>query len=201
MRFALGLIVIVLSVVSHEPDVAARAPDQASPALAGHWTSIGCEAATPTAERSIRRDFVFSDWSWRDDVTLYQGARCAAPLAGIRIEGSYVISGPSARVTKTSEATFFYTRKSAAALTPAGATMLTSAKCGATPWRAGLVQDVSDTGCIGFPAITSACLQEFDIVLMSATELRFGARTPSMCTPEGRPTQASPFAVARRSTR
>jgi Adenomatosis polyposis coli down-regulated 1 len=142
LRFALCLVVMILSVFSQRADVAAQAPDQESTVLAGHWASIGCEAATATAERSIRREFVFGDWSWRVDVTLYDGARCAAPLVGIRIEGSYVFTGPSAGGTGAKEATFFYMRKSAAALTPAGATLLTSAKCGTSAWRAGLVQDV-----------------------------------------------------------
>jgi hypothetical protein len=101
LRLALCLVVLIFSSVSHCADAAAQAPDQKSPVLAGHWASIGCEAATPTVERSIRRDFVFSDWSWQVDVTLYEGARCATPLASIRIEGSYVISGASGRIAVT----------------------------------------------------------------------------------------------------
>jgi hypothetical protein len=165
--------------------------------LAGQWVSAACEAASPAAERSLRRSFQLSDWAWRADVALYDGAACSRPLVGIRIEGTYLVTRESVTVPLSSEATFFYTRKSAAALSEIGAQLLTASKCGAAPWRVGLEQDISETGCLGFPAIRQSCLQEFDIVSMAESALRFGARNPNMCIESGRPKQLSPFPLVR----
>jgi hypothetical protein len=169
--------------------------------LGGQWISAACEAPSASAERSIRRSFQFSDWSWRVDVAIYQGAACATPLAGISIAGVYALTGTSSVVPGAREGTFSYTRKSAAALSEAGATLLTSSKCGASVWRAGLEQDVSDTGCMGFPPITADCRQEFDVIGVKDGELRFGQRTPRMCEAAGRPVQFSAFPLVRPAAR
>lgn len=181
----------------------ARAQDAvtAQSMLAGQWISAACEAASASAERSIRRSFQFSDWSWRVDVAIYQGAACATPLAGISIAGVYALTGMSSVVPGAREGTFSYTRKSAAALSEAGAALLTNSKCGASAWRAGLEQDVSDTGCMGFPPITAECRQEFDVVGVKDGELRFGQRTPRMCEAGGRPVQFSAFPLVRPTAR
>jgi hypothetical protein len=175
----------------------AQTPPERAAQLAGQWVSAACEAASPAAERSLRRSFQFSDWAWRADAALYDGAACARPLVGIRIEGTYLVTRESATVPLSSEATFFYTRKSVAALSEIGPQLLTASKCGAAPWRVGLEQDVSETGCLWFPAIRPSCLQEFDIVSIADGTLRFGARDPNMCIESGRPGQLSPFPLVR----
>jgi hypothetical protein len=169
--------------------------------LTGLWVSQTCEAASPAAPLSTRRKFTFSHSKWRVDVTFYQGANCVTPVFGMGLEGIYTLEAAAPGAPASLRGTFSYVRKTAWALSAAGGERLTAARCGAEHWRPGMVQDVSATGCLAFPAISENCRQEYDIVQIKDETLTFGARNPDMCRPEGRPTALSPFALIRPSNR
>jgi Adenomatosis polyposis coli down-regulated 1 len=198
---SLVMIGSVLSMLLGSCSAQAQAATRPIPLLAGQWLSAGCESQSTNAERSIKRSFLFSDWAWQIDVAIFKGADCTSPLVGIRVEGVYTHTGPSAIIPGASEATFFYTRKSAAALTEAGVALLRESKCGTENWRLGLEQDISSTGCLGFPAITANCPQEFDIISIEGGELRAGLRSAKMCEPSGRPARLSGFPLVRPASR
>jgi hypothetical protein len=182
--------------------VPARAQELPTPdRLVGKWRSPSCEAAGPQATSSLRRVFEFAHSRWRVDVTFYSGGQCAAPLFGVGVEGTYVLGAASPAVADAVEGTFHYTRKTAWALSEDGASRLAAAKCGTQPWRPGLEQDVSSTGCLSFGPIVETCLQEFDVVSLSEGGLRFGARRPEMCQRAGRPTALSANPVVRATDR
>jgi len=199
MRHRIGLITLVFAtaLAGFEGARAQMAPD----ALIGRWRSPACEASSPEAPTSLERMFEFGHSTWRVEVTFYAGGRCATPLFGIGVEGTYVLGPPSPAVAGAVEGTFHYTRKTAWALSDDGASRLAGAKCGSDSWRPGLVQDISRTGCLAFGPIGESCQGEFDVVSLTERGLQFGARRPEMCRPGGRPTALSPNPVVRATDR
>jgi hypothetical protein len=166
-------------------------------ALVGTWRSPGCEASQPDAPVSLKRVFEADHSTWRVKVTFYSGSKCATALFGVAVDGTYSLGAASSTVEGAMEGTFHYSRKTAWALSEEGASRLAAAKCGSGPWRPGLEQDVSATGCLAFPPIAESCLQEFDLVSIANGSLRFGSRRPEMCRPAGRPTTLSANPLVR----
>jgi hypothetical protein len=170
-------------------------------ALVGTWRSPGCEASQPEAPVSLKRVFEADYSKWRVEVTFYSGSKCASALFGVAVEGTYSLGAASSAAEAAVEGTFHYSRKTAWALSEEGASRLAAAKCGSGPWRPGLEQDISATGCLAFLPIAESCLQEFDIVSIANGSLRFGSRSPAMCRPAGRPTTLSANPLVRSTER
>jgi hypothetical protein len=166
-------------------------------AIVGAWRS----SCVPQGEaQSFSLDFDITDARWSLDYDVFGDTACGAAFLTVHIEGPYEIGGPST-VEGAREARFGFDRKTVTAHAEAAAGYLSSLEgCGDGAFTVGEAEDISVTGCapLGQRPI-AACGQDYDLVAVDATSLRFGARPADndLCTPAARPTELSPLAMSR----
>lgn len=168
-----------------------------SASIVGAWRS----ACLPQGEaQSFSLDFDITASRWSLDYDVFGDTSCGAAFLTVHIEGPYEIGGPSA-VEGAREARFGFDRKTITAHAEGAAGYLGSLEgCGDGAFVVGEAEDISVTGCapMGQRPIAS-CGQDYDLVSVDATSLRFGARPADndLCTPAARPTSLPPLAMSR----
>jgi hypothetical protein len=182
-------------------DAGASSSDTAggeAPALAGRWIS----PCTPNESGAFTLDFTLSADRWSVDYATFGDAACSAAFLTVHIAGPYEITGPSS-VEGAREARFAFDEKTVTAHAEGAVGFLASLgeACGGPgTWELGVARDVGAAGC---PALgqrpIADCPADYDLVSVTATELRFGDRPADndMCSPERRPTALSGLASIR----
>jgi hypothetical protein len=187
---------------SSSNDAGGPPPDTAggeTPALVGRWAA----PCTPNDTGAFTLDFDLTETRWSLDYDTFGDAGCASPLLTVHIEGPYEITGPS-EVAGAREARFAFDAKTITAHSDAAVAFLGGfgEACGGPgTWSVDVARDVGASGCapLGQRPIAE-CPADFDLVSVTSTELRFGARPADndLCTPERRPTALSGLASLRR---
>jgi hypothetical protein len=169
-----------------------------APALSGRWIS----PCTPNDSGAFTLDFTLDADRWSVDYATFGDAACSAPFLTVHIAGPYEITGPSS-VEGASEGRFAFDEKTVTAHAEGAVGFLAGLgeACGGPgTWELGVARDVGAAGCpaLGQRAIAD-CPADYDLVSVTATELRFGARPADndMCSPERRPTALSGLASIR----
>jgi hypothetical protein len=193
-KLALAAIAL-LTACSSESD---PAPESASFALSGQWTSPNCESFPDGAggQINLTRDFRFTGGRWKLDLGFFGDAACSSPLWTVAIDGPYTVLGPSAKVAGAHEVDFASETNVWTPKTDAIAKMLGDAKCGSAPWEVGKGQDVATNGCLGVAHPKAECPKELDLVKIEGSRMWLGDRSGDLC--KVRPDKLSGFAVERR---
>lgn len=166
------------------------------PSLAGDWSSACFDAGDGTF---ARLDFALTATDWDLDYGVFGDGACRVPLVTVRIEGPYLLTGPSASVQGAWEGQFSFDTKTITAHADPLVTALERAGCGSRPWAIDEAQSVAEEGCAAFGQYpVDACPADYDLVARDGDTLYFGVRPADndMCTPERRPTELSPLALA-----
>jgi hypothetical protein len=156
--------------------------------LVGEWDSGPCSAfvrAQGVAPAPARRQYLFTSDRFEVRYTFFADGACTRPLFVVFMEGPYQLGGAVAGnpIARTVDVTF-----ERRLLTIEAPEMLPRvAACGAQPWKVGVQQDISGTGCLAYKPIAQ-CSADYDITTIAGDVLYPGLRTPDMCTPAGRPT-------------
>ena len=134
------------------------------------------------------REFVLDDGQWQLIFTHALDPAMTKRTFQFRTGGGYSVTGPSASVPGAYEATFDEDWKHLTLLTtsPEVVSAMGMAECALTP---NLETDISTTGCAAWRPV-EVCGQDFDLLALEGTGLRFGQRPADndMCSPERRPT-------------
>ncbi len=163
-------------------------PDVTPTQLAGSWKGLRCETA-PWSNISRRRQFVFTDTTWRILFQVYDGKSCRpdALLFSADFGGSYRLGANSSAVPGAREARFAFDHK---LVTPTATGMdFVKPRCPQYGWTPGAARDVSRAGCADLFVATASCPTEYDLTAIIGGELHLGDRGHRLCTPETRPTK------------
>lgn len=174
-------------------------PSAGSPSalVVGRWRS----PCVPNGQgQHIALAFDIAATNWNLDYVTYGDDACAAPFLSVRVEGTYALTGASS-VAGAQNAVFRFTRKT---VTPHGAAAVgyaqSIASCGTGAWSDGVARDVTASGCAGIgQRPVASCGQDYDLVAVDATTLRFGQRPADndMCTEDKRPAALATLAMQR----
>ncbi len=199
MKRAVIALVIALVIGGVAAGTAAARPAHAAtpPPIAGHWVSTGCESRPAGGGQTnyIRRDFVNRpDGTWTGHFPIFADAGCTQPTLTFDASGRYRFEAPSTTVPGAWETYFSFDH---IRITPEAAALvdyLNSAgpgQCGTTRWQLGVGQDVTATGCTVLGVDRVGCAGEYDLTVVDAHGLSYGARPADggfLCTPARRPT-------------
>jgi hypothetical protein len=178
----------------------ASTSDAASPKsvdLEGNWASEDC-VGVPQSDGSLlylARAFRFSGEHWELALTTHADAACSVRLMRIDVAGTYEIERPST-VGDAFEARFGRSTLQITPFSEDSAAFLGASGCGTEKWHPEQSQSVAG-GCLFLPSL-SDCPSEYDLVKRSGDRLYFGARSGSLCTEGGRPTQIDTHAMVKR---
>lgn len=162
--------------------------------LVGTWKGSQCESA-PWSEISRRREFVFTETTWKIIVQVYGDKSCnpSALLFTADFGGNYDMGAESQAVPGAQETRFAFDHK---LVTPTAAGMdFLKPRCAQYPWAADTVQDIGKEGCGKMFVSIPSCPAEYDLTAITDGKLQLGDRGHPLCTPDTRPTklQALPF--------
>ena len=174
---------------------------------------FGCGSGSPDISGTWRTDCLaqtgqggtfYSTYEDKDQgpqprftVTVYSDAKCTMPSYAIGDEATQEVGAAIASIPGAYEYNVLYKRVFATAFDASGAALLQGAHCGTTPYTLRVEKDVSATGCLYFPAL-STCSADYDIVKVDGDHLYNGVRSGAdMCTPAGRPTALNSFFFTR----
>lgn len=155
----------------------------AEPETKGRWKSVAPEAMGNGT--FCTRDFTLTEKTWALVFTVYGDAEAKHPLAAMRFEGPWKVTGPS-KVEGAREALFEFKKKSITLEDGAAAKNLGMDGCGLV---VGQAKDVSKVGC-SFVAPVEKYGREFDLVARKGEQLFLGARPAdgNMGSEDKRPT-------------
>jgi hypothetical protein len=163
----------------------------------GRWRTA-CSPNGQGQHARVDMEVRASDWSL--DYATYPDATCSAPFLSVHIEGPWRRVGPST-VAGAENVEFGFTRKAVTAHNEAAVGFARGlASCGEGTWAAGVARDISASGCapLGQRPIAS-CGQDFDLMAVDATSLRFGQRPADndLCTEARRPAALATMVFSR----
>ena len=173
---------------------------QAMPELNGSWQSIACELRPQAGPEGIdpwylKRNIEFSDARIDAHFTTYADANCSVPLLDIKFGGDVVVQGGSEAIDGAKNVDLIV--NDYLTITPQMDTFagfLNSAEagtCGSAEWSVGVEQDVFASGCSVMGIAANTPTKEYEVLLVSAGHLYFGARPvdgQSLNNPDTRPT-------------
>jgi hypothetical protein len=165
--------------------------------LVGQWA---CPCVDPGTGQGITLDFDLTAGDWALDYAVFGDASCEVPFLTVRIDGPYSLGEASEHVQGARDGEFLFSTKT---VTPHSADAVgfleSEYGCNTAGFEVGVAADLS-RGCAGLGQYPLAeCDRDHDVVLLEGDALRFGLRPADndMCTPERRPTEASPLAMER----
>ncbi len=170
------------------------------PELDGQWESIACELRPQAGPDGVqpwflKRSITFAGNRIDAHFTTYADASCTTPLVELKFGGDVVVQAASTVVEGAREVDLIVNDYLTVTPRMSGfVDFLNTAEagsCGANSWSVGTEQNVFETGCSVMGIAPDTPSHEYELLLVSAGQLYFGARPvdgSALSQPDRRPT-------------